>query len=267
MSDQPYFPESHNELDRLVSKTDRQTVKEQAQWAGLKPGMRVLDIGCGPGITTSSLAEIVGPEGSVVGIDRSDDRLTYARNSCNGGNITYVQRNFFADLNDLGQFDFIWARFILEYFLAESFQLVRHVVQTLKPGGICCLADLDYNCLNHYGSSERLAKTIQNIGEAQMQNNNFDPFVGRKLFTYLHDLRFEEIKVDIQIHHMVYGELSEFDKSNWWHKIEVAGRRSGWPFDEYEDGFAGFEKEFMEYFSDPRRFVYTPLILARGVKP
>lgn len=267
MSNQAYFPESANELERLVSKTDRQTVIEQALWAGIKPGMKVLDVGCGPGITSASLAQAVGPQGHVVGVDRSAERLDYARTYCGLSNVQYVQRNFFDDLSDLGDFDFIWARFILEYFRAESFQLVSHVTKLLKPGGICCLADLDHNCLNHYGASPRLVHTFEKIAEAQMLNNNFDPYVGRKLFTYLYDLGFEDIRADIQMHHMVCGELSEADRYNWGHKIEVAGRRSGWTFDDYEDGFAGFEKEFREYFSAPRRFIYTPLIIARGFKP
>ena len=48
MSDQPYFPESEEELSRLENKTDRNAVIDQARWAGLSSGMRVLDVGCGP---------------------------------------------------------------------------------------------------------------------------------------------------------------------------------------------------------------------------
>lgn len=267
MSDQPYFPESENELDRLENKTDRQAVIDQAVWAGLQPGMRVLDVGCGPGVTTASLADCTGPQGWVVGIDRSAERIAHARSKYGRDNITYVQRNFFDDLSDLGGFDFVWIRFVLEYFLKEAYQLVSHVSASINPGGIFCLADLDHNCMNHYGTSERLDRTFRKMGEAQMANNNFDPFAGRKLCTHLYDLGFTEIRTDVRMHHLVCGELSEFDRWNWWHKIELAGRRSGWTFEDYEDGFAGFEQEFKAYFLDPRRFVYTPLILARGVKP
>lgn len=267
MSDQPYFPESQNEILRLENKTDRREVVQQASWAGLKPGMRVLDVGCGPGVTTSALAGLVGKEGYVVGLDRSEERIRHAQNLYCSDNVSYVCRNFFDDLSDLGSFDFIWIRFVLEYFHKEAFQLVRHVANSLNPGGIYCLADLDQNCMNHYGLPERLERTIQKIAETQMTRNNFDPFVGRKLFTYLYDLGFENLNVDVKAHHLVYGDLSEFDRWNWWHKIELAGRRSGLPFDDYEDGFEGFEREFITYFVDPRRFAYTPLILARGQKP
>ncbi|KKY39817.1 putative trans-aconitate 2-methyltransferase [Diaporthe ampelina] len=46
---------------------------------GVTPGLRVLDVGCGPGNITSHLAEIVGDKGSVVGIDPSKERITLAQ--------------------------------------------------------------------------------------------------------------------------------------------------------------------------------------------
>lgn len=267
MTDQPYFPESENEILRLENKTDPGHVISQAIWAGLKPGMRVLDVGCGPGVTTTTLAQVAGPDGSAVGVDRSEERIRHAQCFYSGDNVSYVCRNFFADMDDLGSFDFIWVRFVLEYFHKEAFQLVEHIAERLKPGGLLCLVDLDLNCMNHYGLPERLEKTIQQIMNMQVTQNNFDPLAGRKLFSFLYDLGFEDLKVDVRAHHLVYGELSEFDRWNWWHKIEMAGCLSGLSFEEYEGGFEGFEREFIQYFVNPRRFAYTPLILARGQKP
>lgn len=267
MSDQPYFPESKDELARLENKTDRLTVIDQARWAGLAPGMRVLDVGCGPGITTCALAEAAGPAGQAVGIDRSAERIAHASSTYASGRIAFQCRNFFQPLDDLGSFDFVWMRFIAEYFLKESERLIRHIAASVKPGGILCLADLDHNCLSHYGHPDRLERTFRMITECQMRNNNFDPYAGRRLPTRMHQLGFEEISVDIRPHHLVYGELSEFNRWNWWHKIELAARRSGWTFEDYEDGVAGFEREFIEYFKDPGRFAYTPLIIVRGRRP
>ena len=79
MTPKDYLMESEDETLRLELKTDVDIVKKQAQWAGLSPGMRVVDIGCGTGKTTSTLHKIVGPSGEVVGVDDSKKRLDYAK--------------------------------------------------------------------------------------------------------------------------------------------------------------------------------------------
>ena len=71
------------------------------------------------------------------------------------------------ELSDLGEFDFIWVRFVLEFYLKEGSQLVKHLTKSLKKGGILCLADLDHNCLNHYGHSKRLKKPSARLWNAR----------------------------------------------------------------------------------------------------
>jgi len=267
MIDMPYFPEGEKETERLEVKTDKQAVIDQALWAGLKPGMRILDVGCGPGITTSALATAAQPGGKAIGIDGSAERIEYAKQKYGNDGVKFVCCDLFDDLSDLGAFDFVWARFVLEFYLEESLQLVKHFAKSLNKGGILCLADLDYNCMNHYGLSERLEKTIKKIMECQMKNNNFDPYAGRKLHHFLFDAGMVDIKLDMRPHHLIYGELSEADRWHWWQKIELAGKRSGWTFDDYPGGYEEFVDEFKVFFTSPMRFTYTPIIISRGVNP
>src|SRR5580704_306482 len=56
--------------------------------AGLSPGMAVADFGCGVVATTRTLAELVGPSGSVTGIDVSAAQLEQGRNLCRAEGIT-----------------------------------------------------------------------------------------------------------------------------------------------------------------------------------
>jgi ubiquinone/menaquinone biosynthesis C-methylase UbiE len=56
----------------LKKKTDIRIVQQQASWAGIKPGMRIADIGCGSGITTQALFQMVQPGGQAVGVDMSE---------------------------------------------------------------------------------------------------------------------------------------------------------------------------------------------------
>ena len=102
-----YLMEHDKEAIRLDLKTDRASVDRQAHWAGLKPGMRVADIGCGSGKTTSYLLDLVKPSGSAVGVDASESRIHHARAHYGKDGITFVCRDICLPLADLGGFDFI----------------------------------------------------------------------------------------------------------------------------------------------------------------
>ena len=51
--------ENPEEIIRLEVKTDKDTLKKQALWCGLKPGLHVLDVGCGSGNATSIPHEMI----------------------------------------------------------------------------------------------------------------------------------------------------------------------------------------------------------------
>jgi SAM-dependent methyltransferase len=262
-----YLMEHDEETLRLEIKTDIDVVHQQARWAGLQSGMRVADIGCGPGKTTRALYDLVGPGGSVVGIDIAPQRIDFAKQHYAEDGLEFFHRNALKPLDDLGQFDFIWVRFVLEYHRTHSFRIVQNVSRILKPGGILCLIDLDYNCLNHFGLPERLAKTIRGVMYHLEKDANFDPYVGIKLYSFLYDLGYSAIDVSMTPHHLIYGELKEVDAFNWTKKVEIAVRRSGYGFEEYKGGYEEFYKDFVSFFADPRRFTYTPLIACCGRKP
>lgn len=261
-----YLMESENETYRLDLKTNEKTVEEQAIWAGIRPGMRVADLGFGSGKTTYMLNQLVQPLGEVVGVDYAPERIKYANSKYSDESITYIQRDIREPLEDLGTFDFIWIRFVLEYHRKQSFEIIKNVSNILKPGGIMQLIDLDQNCLTHYGLPCRLEKTIHEIMDALQIHANFDPYIGRKLYSFLYDLGFKNINVKMEPHHLIYGELGEVDTFNWAQKIQVAVRQFGFHFSKYPGGFEEFNEEFMTFFRDPRRLTYTPLFSCNGQK-
>jgi ubiquinone/menaquinone biosynthesis C-methylase UbiE len=267
MTSSGYLMESDDEALRLDLKTDPSVIEEQARWAGIKPGMRVADIGCGAGKTTFYLHRLAQPGGQTVGIDGSDQRLNYAHKHYAAEGIEYVCRDFLQPLDDLGRFDFIWLRFVLEYFRLESFDIVKNASKILKPGGILCLIDLDCNCLRFFGFSERLEKAIIGIMNVLEKNTDFDPFVGVKLYTYLYDLNFQEIDVRVTPHNLTFGGITEIAAFNATKKVEVAARNSRYDFEDYPGGFEEFFEELKRTFADPRSFHYSPLISCRGRKP
>ena len=262
-----YIMESSEETRRLDLKTNRDVVVRQARWAGIKAGMRVADLGFGSGKTTDTLNRLVHPEGSVVGVDIAGDRIEFAQAHYHSPTISYVCRDICNPLDDLGRFDFIWVRFVLEYHRAKSFEMVRNISRNLNPGGILCLIDLDHNCMNHFGLPQRLEKALFDIMKIMETDFDFDPYIGRKLYAYLYDLEFENISVDLAPHHLFHGRLKESDMFNWTQKVKVAVRQSGFHFKDYPGGYEEFFAEFKRAFEDPRRFTYTPVICCRGTHP
>jgi ubiquinone/menaquinone biosynthesis C-methylase UbiE len=257
--------ENPEEAIRLDIKTNRKRVEQQALWAGIKPGMRVADLGCGSGKTTSVLNSLCQPNGQTYGVDISKQRISYAQEHYPNENIDYLCRDIREPLDDLGQFDFIWIRFVLEYYKSKSFDIVKNITSLLNPGGTLALIDLDYNCLTYYGFSRKVEKTICEVMKSLEKKAGFDPYVGRKLYSYLYDLGFDEIDVDLSPHHLIFGKVKERDLFNWTKKVEVAGRKSG-HFKGHQQKYQAFYKEFIEAFKDERRFIYTPVVICKGIK-
>ncbi len=259
--------DSDEEALRLELKTDTAVVEKQALWAGIKPGMRVADIGCGSGKTTEILHRLAQPGGLTTGVDFSERRIKHARDHHGEQGIEFVCTDISAPLNSLGTFDFIWVRFVLEYFHSQSFHIVKLLTEILRPGGILCLIDLDHNCMSHAGLPREMEKTLVDIMEELQEKADFDPYAGRKLYSFLYDLGYEDINVDVAAHHLIYGALKEVDAFNWFKKLEVATKKIGYDFESYNGGYKGFLDDFEKFFTNPRRFTYSPVICCRGSKP
>ena len=262
-----YLMESDEEAYRLDLKTVESVVKKQAFWSGIKPGMRVADIGCGSGKITTVLHKLIQPDGVVVGVDGSEKRIEYAKERYGFNGIEFKCKNILEPLDDLGMFDFVWVRFLLEYYRSNSFDIVKDISAIVRPGGILCLIDLDHNCLSHFGLSKKLERTILALMRHLEETANFDPYVGRKLYSFLYDLGYKDIKLDVSVHHLIFGELKDTDAFNWFKKVEVISRKINYQFEEYEGGYEEFLEEFNKFFTDPRRFTYTPIISCKGNKP
>jgi ubiquinone/menaquinone biosynthesis C-methylase UbiE len=110
--------------------------------AGLAPGMRVLDIGSGAGNVARLVAEIVGPDGTVVGIDADPAAVELASHNNSSPNIEFRV----ADLRSLDGiedgFDAVTGRLVLMY-LADPVGALRRAASRVRPGGLVCMHEGD----------------------------------------------------------------------------------------------------------------------------
>ncbi len=136
--------EGKRRLD-LLAQTMAPTTEALLDRAGIRPGMRCVDVGCGGGHVTRSLARRVGEAGRVVGLDMDDVKLTSAREECRQaaiGNIDFRLGNV-TDWSEPGAYDLVYGRFILSH-LASRVATVGAMRDALRPGGILVLEDIDF---------------------------------------------------------------------------------------------------------------------------
>jgi SAM-dependent methyltransferase len=113
--------------------------------AGLAEGMRVADFGCGVGAVTAMLADMVGPSGSVVGIDVNMAQLEQAAELCAQRglrNATFVPASAYSTGLPRASFDLVYCRFLLLH-LPDPLLCLREMRALLKPGGILVVEDGD----------------------------------------------------------------------------------------------------------------------------
>jgi SAM-dependent methyltransferase len=113
--------------------------------AGIVAGMRVLDIGCGMGDISMLVAQLVGPSGSVVGVDRENQVLGKARQRAELAgfeNILFVQSDV-AALADRERFDAVVGRFIL-MFLPDPILVLKVLGNLVRPGGIVAFQEASW---------------------------------------------------------------------------------------------------------------------------
>lgn len=112
--------------------------------AGVGRGMRVLDVGSGVGDVALLVADLVGPSGSVVGVDTDAEalRLARAKVAASGWqNVSFVE----GDIRGValeGQFDAVVGRFVM-FWVGDVVAVLRACVQHLRPGGIAVFQEHD----------------------------------------------------------------------------------------------------------------------------
>ena len=155
---------------------------------GLAEGMRVLDLGCGMGDVSLLAADIVGPIGSVLGVDRDPHALARARDrATQHGCAGYVQFDqiHLEELKTGQLFDAAVGRYVLLY-QANPAATLRHVASLVKPGGRLIFHELDFGqVVPTWPEAPLWMRTYTIMSEAFRRGGNPPDFGRRLVRTFL----------------------------------------------------------------------------------
>lgn len=127
------------ELERLGFQHRVWSQDAAALWsrANIQQGMKVLDLGAGPGFATFDLAEIVGETGSVTAIDISKSYVEYGNNQSKirgFKNVNFLERQVHNLQLDYEEYDIIYCRWVLSW-VEDVDSVIAESCRLLKPGG------------------------------------------------------------------------------------------------------------------------------------
>lgn len=135
--------------------------RQMLERCGIRPGMRVLDLGCGAGDVTLLVSDFVGPEGQVIGVDRAPEAVVAARGraaSDGRRNVTFIEASI--GTLDLPLVDAVVGRFVLMH-QPSPVTTLRQAARLVRPGGVVAMMEshLDALVLEWHSSPPSAAYT------------------------------------------------------------------------------------------------------------
>ncbi len=178
------FAQGTDETRRLKRQADflSRFTRSLLDSAGLTSGMKVLDVGTGIGDVAFMVAERVGPQGTVTGVDLNPAMIDFARQRAQATGITNVAF-LQGDVSQMAlddQFDAVVGRLILVY-IQDRAALLRRLSQQLRPGGMVAFQELDLTLggttLPHAPVFEQAVKRIKEVlGRAGLDTEGMNLF-------------------------------------------------------------------------------------------
>jgi ubiquinone/menaquinone biosynthesis C-methylase UbiE len=156
----------------------------------LRPGEKVIDIGCGPGFLCESMAEAVGPEGAVLGVDISPDLIALCRDRRPPAHLSYAEEDALALHSKSDCFDAAACTQVAEY-IPETSTVLSEIFRVLRPGGRVLVMATDWNCVGWHSSDAGRMDRVMNAWEGHCAH----PSLPRRLGPALRQAGFDEIAI------------------------------------------------------------------------
>ncbi len=158
----------------------------------LRPGLHLLDLGCGPGNMTQEIAEQVAPQGSVIGVDRNGSQFPRAHAAAQHLPVRFQEMDAYALAFPDNTFDGIFSHALLEH-LARPLAVLAEARRVLKPGGFIAVRSPDWGGIVLHPSSEDLPAAFAARLELQSRNGG-NVHAGRHLGDWLRQAGFTDVR-------------------------------------------------------------------------
>ena len=185
---------THGHQDAVLRSHRWRTAENSAAYLlpHLEPGMRLLDVGCGPGTLTVDLARRVAPA-PVVGVDLSADVVAEAAAHAQHegvGNVTFLAGDFRAVAD--GDFDVVHAHQVLQH-VTDPVGALTAMRGRAKPGGLVAARDCIYSSFTWAPDEDRLDRWLA-VYLAVTARNGADADAGKRLLGWAHDAGLTDVE-------------------------------------------------------------------------
>jgi ubiquinone/menaquinone biosynthesis C-methylase UbiE len=189
---------SEGELARYRFMAETARAQESDLWtaAGIVPGATVADVGCGPAATAVAMAQVVGPTGRVIGVERDATALGHAAQLIAAAGVSNVDLrpgDATATTLEPGSVDTAVLRHVLAHNGGQEQAIVDHLVTLVRPGGWVYLVDVDISAVRMWPVEPDLADLSDRYAEFHRNRGN-DPAVGLRLRSLLETAGLEAVE-------------------------------------------------------------------------
>lgn len=180
----------------------------------VRPGMRVLDVGCGPGTITRDLGALVGPQGEVVGVDSSSEVVAQAAEGCDLPQVCFaVGDALHLDAGD-GTYDVVHAHQVLQH-LTDPVAALREMRRVTRPGGFVAVRDADYAAMTWHPAVPAMDRWLE-VYRAAARAHDAEPDAGRRLLGWARAAGFADVAASASAWCFATAE-----DRNWWGSMQA----------------------------------------------